>query len=318
MAATGTEAQRRRELARFLRSRRERITPEDVGLPPGIRRRTPGLRREEVALLAGVGVTWYTWLEQERPIRPSVQVLDAIARTLRLEHAEREHLYRLADVPALPPVAEHEPLAPEIQLILDSLDPLAAAVYSSRFDLLAWNRTFHGLFPAFTTAAPESRNAIWEHFTSPPCCNPFVDPIAEVKPMVAMLRAAFGRHLSEPAWTDFVRRLSAESPEFERMWNTHDVASPGPRVRVLRFTEVGELRLVTTTLTVAGSPEAQMVIYTPAGEESRERLAHLAAHPSQHCFLADHLHDFPPGRATTAAGFADGRPTRSGVPVQSA
>src|SRR5512138_1463827 len=92
-------AGRRAELAAFLRSRRERITPADAGLPPGPRRRTPGLRREEVAQLAGVGVTWYTWLEQGRPINASVQVLDAIARTLRLDPAEREHLYRLGDVP---------------------------------------------------------------------------------------------------------------------------------------------------------------------------------------------------------------------------
>src|SRR3982751_6781192 len=90
---------RRPELAQFLRSRRARLSPADVGLAPGIRRRTPGLRREEVAQLAGVGLTWYTWLEQGRPINASVQILDAIARTLRLDPAEREHLYRLGDVP---------------------------------------------------------------------------------------------------------------------------------------------------------------------------------------------------------------------------
>src|ERR671937_2628709 len=109
---------RRRALAEFLRSRRERITPEQVGLPPGVRRRTPGLRREEVAQLAGVGVTWYTWLEQGRPINASVQVLDAIARTLRLDRTEREHLYRLAEVPAVTePLGEC--LEPEVQAVLD-------------------------------------------------------------------------------------------------------------------------------------------------------------------------------------------------------
>ncbi|MEU1880146.1 helix-turn-helix transcriptional regulator [Streptosporangium sp. NPDC001559] len=290
MSSKSNRARRRSELATFLRSRRDRITPDDVGLAPGIRRRTPGLRREEVALLAGVGVTWYTWLEQGRPINPSVAVLDAIARTLRLDHAERDHLYRLAGVPALPPLEEHGTLDPQVQLILDTLDPLAAAVYSSRFDLLAWNTTFRGLFPAFTTAAPESRNAIWEHFTSPPCCNPFVDPVAEVRPMVAMLRAAFGRHLTEPAWTGFVHRLSVESPAFARMWSTHDVAEPGPHVKVLHYEEVGEIRLTTTTLMVVGAPEARLVVYTPVGERSRCRLAHLAAHPSVHCSLPAHRH----------------------------
>jgi hypothetical protein len=253
-------------------------------------------------------VTWYTWLEQGRPINPSVAVLDAIARTLRLGHAEREHLYRLAGVPALAPAEEHGMLDPQVQLILDTLDPLAAAVYSSRFDLLAWNSTFTGLFPAFVAAAPESRNAIWEHFTSPPCCNPFVDPLAEVRPLVAMLRAAFGRHLAEPAWAGFVRRLSSESPAFERMWSTHDVAEPGPHVKVLRYEEVGEIRLTTTTLTVVGMPEARLVVYTPAGEQARQRLAHLAVHPSRHCSLPEHGHARP-GIRTEADPEADVAPT---------
>src|SRR5436305_9996905 len=112
---------RRGELAQFLRSRRARLSPADVGLAPGIRRRTPGLRREEVAQLAGVGVTWYTWLEQGRPINASVQVLDAIARKLRLDVAEREHLYRLSDVPSVPMPDDCECVGPEIQIILDSL-----------------------------------------------------------------------------------------------------------------------------------------------------------------------------------------------------
>src|SRR5215471_7519185 len=113
-------ALRRHELAAFLRNRRERITPEDVGLPNGHRRRTAGLRREEVAQLSGVGVTWYTWLEQGRPIRASVQVLEAVARTLRLDAIERQHLFRLAEVPdTTHPPDGGELLRPEIQPILD-------------------------------------------------------------------------------------------------------------------------------------------------------------------------------------------------------
>src|ERR1700744_1599161 len=123
-AATGNVA-RRTELAAFLRARRERITPEDVGLLPGARRRTAGLRREELAQLAGVGVTWYTWLEQGRPINASVQVLDAIARTLRLDPVERAHLFRLADVPGaagtVPPECTACPLPSPVQVILDAI-----------------------------------------------------------------------------------------------------------------------------------------------------------------------------------------------------
>ena len=125
----GAVVMRRHELAAFLRSRRERITPEDVGLPGGFRRRTAGLRREEVAQLAGVGVTWYTWLEQGRPIRASASVLEAVARTLRLDTVERQHLFRLAEMPDTA-VPDHggQLLRPEIQAILDGLSPMPAAV----------------------------------------------------------------------------------------------------------------------------------------------------------------------------------------------
>jgi len=109
-----TQPTRRSELAGFLRARRERLSPQEVGLPPGPRRRTPGLRREELALLAGVGVTWYTWLEQGRPINASVQVLDAVARTLRLDQAEREHLYRLAEATPVHAVTGAEPPSPAV------------------------------------------------------------------------------------------------------------------------------------------------------------------------------------------------------------
>src|SRR3954453_17313190 len=139
-------ASRRTELADFLRSRRERVMPEGVGLPAGGRRRTPGLRREEVALLAGVGVTWYTWLEQGRRINASEQVIESIARSLKLNVAERDHLFRLAEItPAGKPSSRCLPS--EVQDILDALDPLPANATNSRFDLLAWNVAYAALFP---------------------------------------------------------------------------------------------------------------------------------------------------------------------------
>src|SRR5580704_9932567 len=119
-------ASRRQELAGFLRSRRERIAPEQVGLPPAARRRTPGLRREEVATLAGVGVTWYTWLEQGRDINASPQVLNAVARTLLLDQHERDHLFRLADVPDGNGPGDCAALPPTAQLLLDQLEPFPA------------------------------------------------------------------------------------------------------------------------------------------------------------------------------------------------
>src|SRR5262247_1404947 len=177
-ATTASGQHRRAELAAFLRSRRERISPEQAGLAPGTRRRTPGLRREEVAQLAGVGVTWYTWLEQGRQINASTQVLSAVARTLRLDPAEQEHLYRLADVPeaaAAGDAAQVAQVAPDIQEILDGLTTLPAAILNERFDLLAWNHAYAMLFPRIVSQPACERNTLWFTFTYASCCHPYLN-----------------------------------------------------------------------------------------------------------------------------------------------
>jgi transcriptional regulator with XRE-family HTH domain len=269
---------RRGELADFLRSRRARLTPQDMGLPPGLRRRTPGLRREEVAQLAGVGITWYTWLEQGRPINASPQVLDAIARTLRLEQVEREHLYRLADVPLKPRLDTGEPdITPALRGILDALAPMPAQLSNSRYDLLAWNASYAALFPGVVSAPPGERNTLWQIFTMRECCNGLLNRQEEYAPLVAALRSAFGRHLGDPGWQDFVDRLSAASPLFAAMWASHDVARPRQWNKILRHDTLGELHMVSTAMTVADSPTVRMLVYTPADEENRDRLERILA-----------------------------------------
>src|SRR5215472_16403988 len=251
---------RRTELAAFLRTRRERITPEDVGLPAGSRRRTAGLRREELAQLAGVGVTWYTWLEQGRRINASVQVLDAVARTLRLDTTERAHLFRPG----------------EVQQILDAL-PFPASVVTERFDLLAWNRVYASLFPRVIAAPPGERNTLLSILTGPPCCSPVQDQEVQCDAMVAQLRAAYGRHVGDPAWTHFIRRLEAESPAFAKTWAAHDVAQPASYVKDFRHPGVGRITATSTSFAVQAVPGARMVVYAPADEPSERALARLAA-----------------------------------------
>jgi transcriptional regulator with XRE-family HTH domain len=269
---------RRSELAAFLRSRRERIRPEDAGLAPGIRRRTAGLRREEVAQLSGVGVTWYTWLEQGRPINASTQVLDAVARTLKLDQPEREHLYRLAEVPEAAPAPEADLLAvPEIQEILDGLTTLPASVVNERFDLLAWNAAFAALFPTVVSAPRAERNTLWLCFTHPACCHPYVNRADQLGRMVAQLRGAYGRHVGEPAWTGFVRRLQAASPEFGRMWAEHEVSSPASYQKIFRHPVHERLSLTTNSLAVLAAPGTRMVVYTPADDATRQAVASLIA-----------------------------------------
>ncbi len=275
-----TSATRRAELARFLRTRRARLTPAAVGLPDGVRRRTPGLRREEVAQLAGVGVTWYTWLEQGRPINASVQILDAVARTLRLDRAEREHLYRLADVPSVPADTGPQVLTPEIQVILDGLAPMPAVVYNSRYDVLAWNIGYQAMFPSVVGAPEAERNALWQLSTVAPCCSCVVNRDAELAQMVATFRAAFGRHLAEPAWTSLVRRLTAASADFARLWAAHDVAVPGSHHKSFRHKlGPGLLHTRSTSLSISSAPEARLVVYTPVSDADRAALERLVAAP---------------------------------------
>ncbi|MFB4296821.1 helix-turn-helix transcriptional regulator [Actinomadura sp. NTSP31] len=279
---TGRRAPRRRtELAAFLRNRRERISPHEVDLPPGPRRRTPGLRREEVAQLAGVGVTWYTWLEQGRPINASTQVLDAVARTLRLDGAEREHLYRLAEVPEAEPPDETEHLPEDTQAILDALLPMPASVCNARSDVLAWNAAYAAIFPHVVSAAPCDRNTMLITFTLPPCCNP-IENMAEEMPMhVAVFRYRYSRYMDEPGWKELVQRLQAANAEFRRLWADHDIAMPGPRIKVFRHHAVGRIRTRATSMDITGSAGARLVVYTPTDEESRARVGWLLAHPEQ-------------------------------------
>jgi transcriptional regulator with XRE-family HTH domain len=299
---TGADGKVRAELAAFLRSRRERIGPEEVGLAPGGRRRTPGLRREEVAQLAGVGVTWYTWLEQGRPINASVQVLEAIARALRLDRAEQAHLFRLAGLPGVVDPADDgagpdgdgdgdgraSHLPAETQTILDSLDPLPAAVYNSRYDLLAWNRTYGALFPKLVSSRGCERNVLWHIFVSPACCNQFVNRDTEMPRMVATLRGYFGRHVGEPAWTEFVRRLSAASAEFAQMWAAQEVAGPSRHTKIFRHAAVGTVQLSSTSLGLPTPPDARMLVYTAMDADTEAALSWLLAHPGVPA--ADHTH----------------------------
>ncbi|WP_329564143.1 helix-turn-helix transcriptional regulator [Kitasatospora sp. NBC_01266] len=281
-ARPGRARARRTELAAFLKACRARVTPEDVGLPPGLRRRTPGLRREEVAQLAGVGVTWYTWLEQGRPINASEQVMSAVARALLLDAVARAHLFRLAGLSAGELGASVCPAVdPTMQAILDGLSPMPAAICNRRYDVLAFNPAYEALFPGATRpVAPHGRrNAIWCALTVPDCCNPFLNREEELPRMIGVMRAAYASHVGEPLWEDWVRELSAASGWFRELWATQQVAPPTTSLKVFRHAAVGEIRVQAAYLTMPGSPELYMVVYTPETELDRERLTWVTAHP---------------------------------------
>jgi transcriptional regulator with XRE-family HTH domain len=263
---------RRAELGDFLKARRAQVSPEEVGLPPGGRRRTPGLRREELAQLAGVGVTWYTWLEQGRPINASGQVLDAVAATLRLSESERVHLYRLAEAtPARPKtgVCASELVMTEI---LTALDPLPAVITNTRFDIIQPNKAFGDLFHDWHTLPCVHKNLLWCIVTEPLARRQLLNYDDEVPYLVARLRSAYGEHIGDPDWEVDLARLRKLSPEFERLWSRHEVADCVPRPRHVLHPLAGELHFTVTELAVPAHPDLVLFVETPADELTRERL----------------------------------------------
>ncbi len=272
----GAETQiRRHELAVFLRSRRERITPEQVGLPRGRRRRTPGLRREEVAQLSAVGVTWYTWLEQARDIQVSVQVLDALARTLRLDAGERAHLFQLAGSTDPTPAAECPSVTPALRRMLRELEPIPACIQNSRYDILAYNRTYARLLGDLDAVPPEDRNCLVLIHTDPAWRAAILHLDESRRLMAAKFRASMAGHLTEPAWKMLVNRLKTESPEFRENWERYEVVVNRGKTKQFLNPSVGLLTLDHTDLWLSPDFGARMVTYVPVDAESRERLEKL-------------------------------------------
>lgn len=268
---TATASQHRVALGDFLKARRAGLSPADVGLPPGTRRRTAGLRREEVALLAGVGVTWYTWLEQGRSINVSAQVLDSVARTLRLNTAEREHLYQLAE--AAPKHLPKTTTVPDTLLeMLRSLAPLPASVINGRYDVLAKNQPYENLFQLWHELPCVHHNALWCCFAEDSGREQFVNYNEEVRHIVARLRAEYARHVGDPVWEEDIRRLAERSPEFAQLWARHEVAAPAERVRQFLHPQVGLLTLVNSELVASAESDLRLSVYTPRDAETRQRL----------------------------------------------
>lgn len=265
---------RREQLRDFLRTRRARVTPADVGLPTAGRRRTPGLRREEVALLAGVGVSWYTWLEQGRDITVSGEILDAVAGVLWLSEPERAHLYLLAGLNP-PPASGVQAIdvTVEIRRLIDGWERGPAVVRDRYWNILAFN-TVAGQVFGCADGAPH--NCLVTFFTSSRY-RALPELWAAAAPgVVAAYRAdaATARHDDE--FHRVARELGAAEPEFAELWERHEVGTPVQAINALHHPEIGELCFDATTLTVADHPNWSLVLYNPRpGTETAERLAQL-------------------------------------------
>jgi len=267
---------RRQELGAFLRARREKVAPADAGLVTTGRRRTPGLRREEVAQLAGVGVTWYTWLEQGRAKGVSEQVLDAVARVLRMSEAERHHMLVLAErTPAkpAPPMA----LRPEHVLLLEQMLPWPAAVQTEAYEIVASNRAYRFLFSDLDAYPPDDRNCAWLMFTDPVWRGSLVEEELVLPDIAARLRARQAEHHEQPRWRVLVDRLRESSAEFRACWDRHEVAGDHPRLRRYRSPRAGLITVHFQSLWLDPALGSRLIVLVPADAESRERLARSAA-----------------------------------------
>src|SRR5580658_3746362 len=272
-------AARRRQFGEFLRSRRERLTPSAVGLPDGFRRRTPGLRREEVALLARVGATWYTWLEQGRDVRPSAEVLTALADALRLDAAERRHLFVLNDRP--PP--ERRPTGPEqveqpLLRMLDSLTSQPAYVLGRRWDVLAWNRAAESLFGDYGKLDGDERNIMHIVFANKAHRKLRVDWREVASTALAMFRADSARYAGDPDFERLIGALMRVSPEFRELWPRQDVLWSLSSQKRIKHPVVGRMTFEYTSFAVTGSPDIKLIVYTPlASDQTAEKLDALLA-----------------------------------------
>ncbi|MET9913133.1 helix-turn-helix transcriptional regulator [Streptomyces sp. NPDC006476] len=266
----------KQELGAFLRSRRERLRPQDVGLPTGPRRRTPGLRREEVAVLAHISTEYYVRLEQGRAPRPSAEVLAGIAGALRLTDAESDHLHVLAGTAPARAGLHRRDVRPSILALLERLPQTAAFVISTTFEVLAWNDLAAALMEDFAPLAPRDRNLARRVFLGPTRDGATLYGISDAAEfrhhVVTQLRTTVARYPTDPDVTGLVEELRTGSPDFARLWERHDVQAAPMLTKTFRHPTVGEVTVDCDTLSLTDRDQ-YLVLYTaPRGSRSAEAL----------------------------------------------
>ncbi|MBB5424461.1 transcriptional regulator with XRE-family HTH domain [Paraburkholderia sp. JPY158] len=258
---------RRCELGAFLRSRREHLSPAAVGLPDGFRRRTPGLRREEVAMLADVGTTWYTWLEQGRDVRASEEVLIAIADALRLDAVERRHLFVLSDRPS-PEVRSTNPekLEEPVQRMLASLSGQPAYVTGRRWDILGWNRAATLVFGDYGQLSADERNLMFMVFANARHRRLLVDWEEVARASLAMFRNDSARYVGDPDFERLISTLRHRSNDFNAWWRRHEVLNPLSNIKRIRHPRKGLMVFEYTSFALLDGSDRKLTVYTPLDE----------------------------------------------------
>lgn len=266
-------AARLQELSVFLKAKRAKIAPESVGLAPGGRRRTPGLRREEVAQLAGVSTTWYTWLEQGRDIRMSASVLDCIANALQLTADERKYVYALAmdsGSSALPFQEERTEISQPLKKIMDELRFCPTIITDRRYYIVGWNEAAAHVFLNFDQIPFEQRNLISLLFTRKELQRLAVNWEHFVRGFLAIFRAYYGQYMEDDWYDSFLEEMKQIHPDFEQLWQQSEVRTAPEVLIEFRHAKVGKMLFNLTSLQVQGSSDLRCSIYTPAPDSLTE------------------------------------------------
>jgi len=268
----------RKQLGAFLRARRESLDPQRLGLPRSGRRRTPGLRREEVAMLADVGVTWYTWLEQGREVNPSAAVMQAVAEALQCSALETRHLFVLAGLTPLESanVPPCEGISPGTRRMLDSLLPQPASIQKPDFDIVAWNDAFCRLMGVdFSTIPEDDRNCIYLYLTHPGWRSRLANRDA-LATFVSYFRAAMAEHRGNPAWENKLARFFAASSEFEALWHQrYEVRGVENQIKNFQHPEFGHFQLQQMYWYSPPRNGSRLLVYLPVDEVGEGVLARL-------------------------------------------
>lgn len=272
-----TATRRRAELRDFLISRRARISPEEAGMPAGGgRRRTPGLRREEVAVLAGVGASWYQWLEQGRDITVSGQVLDSVGRVLKLSEPERQHLYALAGLTPPPlrseAMAKTQGCALALKRMIDAWQPNPGHIVDRYWNITAMNTAAQLVF-GFDVVGT---NCLIDFFENEQHSRGYPDAQEISRRVVAQYRAEMTNHPGDPGYDEVVQRLLVTSPFFAELWELHEVQAAGVNYKVYLHPQAGELHFESMQMRVPEWPDLTVVMHTPHAEtDTRKRLERL-------------------------------------------
>ncbi len=271
------EKHRYKELADFLKTRRARILPSQVGLSSAARRRTPGLRREEVAQLAGIGLSWYTWLEQGRTIHVSTQVIESLSRVLLLDKQERIHLYLLANQPLPSDIPENQvTVSPALQQVLDFLTICPSMVTDQRWNVIAWNEAACAVLGDFNKMDDRDRNIVWAMFTDIKYKQLLVNWDLHAKALLGRFRVTCGQYIEDSWLTRFIDDLKTQSTEFNLWWPLHEIQNNTVKYKQMNHPAVGILDFEVSNFDVSDHSGLKMIVHTPsAGTDTAAKMKAL-------------------------------------------